>query len=138
MNGLWSGWYDYAGLAGLSQPVTFTAWIDDRRGHLNGSILEPNTFSLHLLDDLEADISGQRQAHAISFTKTYCPGQGAHGHEIDYSGEADARFTHVRGLWHVAIDPAAHGRFELTRSSRGFSEAILRRVLAPIDSGRTP
>jgi len=137
MNGLWSGWYGYAGLAGLSQPVAFTAWIDERGGQLAGMILEPNTFSLQPLDDLEADIAGLRAARAVRFAKTYRPGQGVHDHAIQYDGEADARFTHVRGTWSFANAPASHGRFELTRSSRGFSDAILRWVLAPVGEGGT-
>lgn len=132
MNGLWSGWYDYAG---LSEPVSFTAWFDETRGILSGTILEPNTFGDPSLDDLHADITGAREGYDVAFIKLYRPDQGAHGQDIRYEGVADSDFNRVRGVWSIDAAESVAGRFELARSSRSISEAILRRVLAPVGAG---
>ena len=129
MNGLWSGWYGYAGLA---EPVAFTAWFDETAGLLTGSILEPNTISDLDIDDLAADIAGTREGADITFVKTYGTGQGVHSHPISYSGLADGDFRRVRGEWMFPDPSYGRGPFELARSSRGISEGILREVLAPV------
>lgn len=129
MNGLWSGWYSYEG---LGQAVPFTAWIDDTGGLLLGTILEPNTFSPLDLDDLQADLSGTRDGQAVFFSKVYSDDQGAHASPILYGGEADARFERVMGRWSFPHLNGLEGRFELTRSSRGIGEGVLRKVFAQI------
>lgn len=133
MNGLWTGWYDYTG---FSDPVPFTAWFDDVDGRLSGTMLEPNTFAEDALEDLEAQISGERGGLVISFDKTYCPDQGAHGLPIRYEGHADSDFEMVVGEWHFELGGYGSGRFQLSRASRGLSEGILRRVLATAGDDR--
>lgn len=131
MNGLWSGWYGY-GL--LSSRVPFTAWIDETALLLTGTIMEPNTFAKSDLEDLQAEIAGTRQGQSILFSKTYRERQGAHGLPISYEGTVDERFQHVAGEWRFVSGLNGSGPFELSRSSRGISEGILREVLAPIDA----
>lgn len=131
MNGLWSGWYGY-GL--LSARVPFTAWVDETAFLLTGSILEPNTFAKSDLDDLQADIAGTRHGQAVVFTKTYGPRQGAHAYPISYEGSVDHEFKHVAGEWSFVAGITGSGPFELSRSSRGIGEGILREVLTPIDA----
>lgn len=130
MNGLWSGWYAYSA---LSEPVPFTAWVDDTAGLLTGTILEPNTFSLMDLDDLQAEIAGTRHGNHVDFTKTYNADQGVHPYHILYDGQANAAFDHIVGEWSFAGAVGGRGPFEMTRSSRSISEGILRDVLAPIE-----
>ncbi len=133
MNGLWSGWYDYTG---FSDPVPFTAWFDEVAGRLSGSILEPNTFAEDGLEDLEALIDGERGGLIVSFEKTYCAGQGAHALPIRYEGHADSDFEIVVGEWGFILGGFGSGRFQLTRSSRGVSDAVLRKVLATVGDDR--
>ncbi|MEO0816501.1 MAG: hypothetical protein AAFX86_04260 [Pseudomonadota bacterium] len=130
MNGLWSGWYTYST---LSEPVPFTAWIDDSAGLLTGSILEPNTFSAMDIDDLQAELAGTRLEQQIHFSKTYAAGQGAHEKPIIYEGRADEDFITVRGQWSFANPRDGKGPFELSRSSKSISEGILRDVFAFAD-----
>ena len=130
MNGLWSGWYAYSG---LSEPVPFTAWVDDTRGTLTGTILEPNTFSPFDLDDLQADMNGARIRSLVMFTKIYRPNQGAHDCPIQYSGTIDLEAEMIRGNWSIVAHHTVEGRFEMRRASRGISEGILRHVLAPVE-----
>lgn len=130
MNGLWSGWYSYSA---LSEPVPFTAWIDDSDGTLTGTILEPNTFSSSDLEDLQADIDGLRGDLSVTFSKLYRPDQGAHAYPISYVGQIDARNQTVRGKWSISADICSEGPFEMQRASRSISEGILREVLAPVE-----
>ena len=130
MNGLWSGWYAYAR---FSQPVTFTAWIDDTSGLLTGTILEPNTFSSQQVDDLQSEVAGTRDGHHIFFSKTYLSGQGAHDRPIAYNGLADSGFELVRGEWSFAGPHWGHGAFELKRASGSISEGILKEVFATME-----
>ena len=132
MNGLWSGWYGYGGLA---EPVPFPAWFDETSGLLTGSILEPNTISTLGIEDLTSDIAGTRVGGDITFVKTYVEGQGVHSHPISYTGLADGDFQRVRGEWMFPDPNYGRGPFELARSSRGISEGILREVLAPVGGG---
>ncbi len=133
MNGLWSGWFDYTG---FSDPVPFTAWFDDVGGALSGTILEPNSFAEDMLEDLEAEIAGERGGLIVSFEKTYCQGQGAHGLPILYEGEADIDFETVIGKWRFYQGGYGSGRFRLSRASRAISEGILRRVFATVGDDR--
>lgn len=130
MNGLWSGWYAYST---LSEPVPFTAWIDDSDGTLTGTILEPNTFSSVDLDDLQADIDGLRGGVSVMFSKLYRPHQGAHAYPIKYFGYMDTKTQKVRGKWSISADIRSEGPFEMQRASRSISEGILREVLAPVE-----
>lgn len=132
MNGLWSGWYDYAR---FGEAVPFTAWLDETAGQLLGTILEPNTFSPLELDDLESEIIGIRSGSAVTFTKTYKPRQGAHRHQILYEGDIDSAMQRVRGEWAFAGGYVETGRFELARTSQSISEGVLRKVLAPVGGG---
>ncbi|MEO0465173.1 MAG: hypothetical protein AAF216_01415 [Pseudomonadota bacterium] len=129
MNGLWSGWFRYSL---LTDRVPFTAWIDDTASILTGSILEPNTFSSAEIDDLQALVSGTRVGSAVTFIKTYVPGQAAHEHPISYSGQVTDDFEHVAGTWSFSEAILGTGPFEMRRTSKGISEGILRDVMASV------
>ncbi len=112
LSGLWTGWYGYAG---DDDRVAFTAWIDDRGGLIEGSTLEPNTFSAAHLEELEAELSGLREAGAVDLIKRYRPGQGAHGLTIAYFGQIEGDGCVLAGGWSFVEADLGEGDFRLER-----------------------
>lgn len=114
LTGVWSGAYWY-GASGM--PTPFTAHIIEVAGNLSGTTLEPATFGSPGLAELSADISGERGALNVRFTKLYHSAQGVHRDPISYAGTVDEKLTSIEGYWR--LPSGFSGRFVLVRASRG-------------------
>ncbi|MEO1568990.1 MAG: hypothetical protein AAFR94_07170 [Pseudomonadota bacterium] len=123
LNGLWNGWYSYLD---LGERVPFTAWLDDDGGSLTGSTMEPNTLSAANVEELEADVTGNRSGASVMFTKRYRPGQGAHSFAICYQGLVESDFCLFSGDWRFENTAFGQGRFLLERASNGLTRAMVR------------
>lgn len=120
LNGIWTGSYGYP--SGAQKAVAFTAWIDDRSGAIAGTILEPNTFADTPAEELSSTINGARSDLEVAFTKIYDQGQGAHGHEIEYTGKSNSDFTWIVGRWRIGGWIDVSGSFEMSRQSGAFEK----------------
>lgn len=131
LNGIWTGSFGYP--VPWKESVSFTAWIDDQAGSLSGTILEPNTFADTAAEELSATVNGARTGIDISFTKVYEPGQGAHAHEIEYSGKANSDLTWITGQWRIGGWIEASGSFEMSRQSGAFETAEKERAVELVE-----
>jgi hypothetical protein len=130
LTGVWSGAYWY-GASGV--PTPFTAHIIETGGSLSGTTLEPATFGSPGLAELSADISGERGALTVRFTKVYHSAQGVHRDPISYAGTVNDKLTHIDGDWR--LPSGFSGRFILVRASRG-AKARAKKVAAVVKARR--
>ena len=131
LNGIWSGSYGYP--VAWREHVAFTAWIDDQNGTIGGTIMEPNTFVDTVAEELSSAIHGARIGSEVSFTKIYDPGQGAHSHEIEYTGRANSDYTMIIGTWRIGGWIESSGPFEMSRQSGAFEKAEETRAIELVE-----
>ena len=110
LSGLWMGSYSYP--AGQGPTTPFLAKIEDHDGSLSGTIIEPNMIGA-TSDELQAVLSGSRQANAVDFTKLY-DGESDAAHAVDYVGQVSGDGNSISGVWSLA---ETDGFFEMHREA---------------------
>lgn len=120
LSGHWSGEFDYP--AGQGPTTPFVAIIEDRGGHLTGTISEHDLFSGAII---EAVLAGSRGGASVDFTKTYGPGASAlYDQPVDYVGRVNADGTVIDGMWSL-LD--LDGRFSMRRDLAGEADVAVER-----------
>jgi hypothetical protein len=114
ISGEWHGTYRYPDGAG---PVTpFIAVIEERAGHLSGSIIEPHEFRQGEM--AQATLIGRRSGTSIDFTKTYHRSGPQYATPVDYVGRLSDNGNRIAGMWSLL---RWDGSFEMYRDAAGGS-----------------
>lgn len=114
ISGEWHGTYRYPGGAG---PVTpFIAIIEERAGHLSGSIVEPHEYRPPEM--AHATLVGRRSGTSIDFTKTYHRSGPQYANPVDYVGRLSSDGNRIVGMWSLL---RWDGSFEMYRDAAGGS-----------------
>lgn len=121
LTGFWTGTYWYFR---YGEPVVpFLANIDDKAGHLTGSISEPDSFTESGFR-LEAFLIGERDGTQVRFAKVY-DGAGPFAHRVDYSGGLSGDGKALKGSWFLSGE---WGGFEMSRQILEDEEPTLEQV----------
>ena len=108
ISGEWHGTYRYPNGAGPDTP--FIAAIEERAGHLSGSIIEPDA---HRPGETAcATIVGHRSDAQVDFTKTYHGTGREYATPVDYVGQLSSDGRRIAGAWSLL---EWDGSFEMYR-----------------------
>ena len=120
LTGQWHGDFAYPANQGPTTP--FVALIDDRFGHLSGTISEHDQFSGTII---EAVLAGTRSGSSVDFTKVYSASAAAeYANPVDYVGAVSSDGQVIMGIWSL-LD--WDGTFEMRRDAiADYAEALLR------------
>ena len=108
ISGEWHGTYRYPNGTGPDTP--FLAVIEERAGHLSGSIIEPHVY--RPAETARAAIVGHRSGAQIDFTKTYHGTGREYATPVDYVGQLSADGSRIAGAWSLL---QWDGSFEMYR-----------------------
>lgn len=114
LTGFWSGYYAYDM---TDEAVMFTAWIQEKDGQINGTVLEESLPGVGEDEEIEAVLSGWRHGLDVRFTRRV-PGVSEN---IDlpphYHGDVDADCCLISGVWFFDDPSDWTGTFMMTRIS---------------------
>src|SRR4051794_6596794 len=100
LTGLWHGRYGYDW---PMEPVGFVATLLELSGVVTGVTAEQHRINAIIPTTIPAVISGERQATAVSFLKTY-DGTLGFEHTVTYAGAINAEGTEIEGRWSIPGD----------------------------------